>query len=252
MVLFMHTQHPSLGEKIAEQLVGRNLLGAEFPKVKSFQREVSNVGGTDMRTDFLIEHEDPTQLPRVLEVKTVVDTDYHVSAVPTSSLEDDNEKNKTTASSKKKKKKKQCLFTSDESPYDRTAIFPWGNSNQKGPDGEKVVSARAIKHVREITQLVQSQNYTGTILFVVIRGDAAQFRPNYEACPSFAKYLQQAKNAGVQILAKQVTWGSSNTTTTTNDNDNNEEKIEDEIMISNVRICYEGNLLDIQWPPEAV
>jgi len=185
-----------------------------------------------------------------LEVKTVVDTDYHVSAVPTSSLEDDNEKNKTTASSKKKKKKKQCLFTSDESPYDRTAIFPWGNSNQKGPDGEKVVSARAIKHVREITKLVQSQNYTGTILFVVIRGDAAQFRPNYEACPSFAKYLQQAKNAGVQILAKQVTWGSSNTTT--NDTDNNEEKIEDEIMISNVRICYEGNLLDIQWPPEAV
>ena len=37
--------------------------------------------------------------------------------------------------------------TSGGEPYARAAIFPWGAGKQKGPDGEAVVSARAIKHV---------------------------------------------------------------------------------------------------------
>lgn len=37
--------HPTLGETIAEQLVARNLLGPDFPRVKSFQREVRNIRG---------------------------------------------------------------------------------------------------------------------------------------------------------------------------------------------------------------
>ena len=60
--------HPSLGEKIAEQLVERNLLGPNFPRVKSFQREVSGIGGADMRADFLIQHEAESLLPRVLDL----------------------------------------------------------------------------------------------------------------------------------------------------------------------------------------
>eukprot|EP00429_Kryptoperidinium_foliaceum_P024170 CAMPEP_0176146646 /NCGR_PEP_ID=MMETSP0120_2-20121206/74737_1 /TAXON_ID=160619 /ORGANISM="Kryptoperidinium foliaceum, Strain CCMP 1326" /LENGTH=46 /DNA_ID= /DNA_START= /DNA_END= /DNA_ORIENTATION= len=35
-----------------------------------------------MRADFVIEHEDGNLPPRILEVKTVVDTDYSVSATP--------------------------------------------------------------------------------------------------------------------------------------------------------------------------
>ena len=200
--------HPSLGEKIAEQLVGRNLLGPNFPRVKSFKREVRNVGGTDMRADFLIEHEDSTLPPRILEVKTVVDTDYSPQSVP---------------------ERTKCVFMSDEVPYRRTAIFPWGNSNQKGPDGEAVVSARAIKHVRELTRMVLDDdiNFDCTVLFVVIRHDAKAFRPNVDACPSFAKYVREAKDAGVQILAKQVAWGEE---------------------VENVGKCYEGKLLDISWP----
>lgn len=197
--------HPSLGEKIAEELVLRNLLGSSFPKVKSFQREVRNIGGADMRADFVIEHDDESLLPRILEVKTVVDTDYSISAAP------DRDK---------------CVFTSDKVPYQRTAIFPWGQSNQKGPDGEKVVSARAIKHVQELTRLSLSKKFDATILFVVIRSDAKAFRPNYEACPSFARYLKRAQEAGVQILAKQVCWGEGN----------------------DVGKCFEGTLLDIDWP----
>jgi len=200
--------HPSLGEKIAEQLVGRNLLGPTFPKVKSFKREVRNVGGTDMRADFLIEHEDSSLPPRILEVKTVVDTDYSMASVPD---------------------RTKCVFTSDEQPYRRTAIFPWGSSNQKGPDGEAVVSARAIKHVRELTRMVtdDSKDFDCTVLFVVIRHDAKAFKPNIDACPSFARYIREAKEAGVQVLAKQVIWG--------------EER-------ENIGKCFEGQLLDTVWP----
>jgi DNA-binding sugar fermentation-stimulating protein len=90
------------------------------------------------------------------------------------------------------------------------------------------VSARAIKHVRELTKLVKSKEtkYAATILFVVIRDDAKAFRPNREACPSFARYLKEAQSAGVQLLAKQVCW-----------------HVED-----NIGKCYEGDLLDIDWP----
>ena len=201
--------HPSLGERIAEELVGRNLLGKQFPLVESFKREVRNVGGSNMRADFLIQHQDPKLPPRILEVKTVVDTDYSIKAKP------DREK---------------CVFTSDKEPYVRTAIFPWGQSNQKGPDGEKVVSARAIKHVQELTKLVKSKklNFDATVLFVVIRDDAKAFRPNFEARPSFTKYLKEAEKAGLQILAKQVCWG---------DKEGN-----------NIGGCYEGDLLEIEWP----
>lgn len=196
--------HPSLGEKIAEQLVQHNILGPNFPKVKSFQREVRNIGGADMRADFVIQHDDERLPPRILEVKTVVDTDYSISAVP------DREK---------------CVFTSDIVPYERTAIFPWGGCNQKGPDGEKVVSARAIKHVQELTRLSTTKDFDATVLFVVIRSDAKAFRPNHEACPSFAKYLKKAQTAGVQILAKQVRWGEG----------------------KDLGKCFEGPLLDIVW-----
>lgn len=201
--------HPSLGERIAEELVGRNLLGTNFPTVKSFKREVRNVGGANMRADFLIEHEDESLPPRILEVKTVVDTDYKVDATPG---------------------RTKCVFTSNKDPYVRTGIFPWGQSNQKGPDGEKVVSARAIKHVQELTKLAndKKQQFDATVLFVVIRDDAKAFRPNHEACPSFARYLKEAESKGVQIIAKQVCW-----------------KVE-----GSHASCYEGNLLDVEWPAE--
>lgn len=204
--------HPNLGERIAEQLVARNLLGVEFPKVKSFQREVRNIAGTNMRADFVIQHEDTELKPRILEVKTVVDTDYAASKVPTGL---------------------KCVFTSDKVPYSRTALFPWGQSNQKGPEnGEKVVSARAIKHVQELTNIAQGKQHEGqqfdaTILFIVIRHDAKAFRPNHEACPAFSRYLKQAKEAGVQVLAKQVRWGENE---------------------GEIGRCFEGELLQIAWP----
>lgn len=199
--------HPSLGERIAHELIQQ---GRFFDNVMEIKREVSKVEGMDMRADFVLTLEDGTK--RVVEVKTVVDTDYSTHhGLPN---------------------RAKCVFSSDKLPYKRTAIFPWGNSNQKGPDGEKVVSARAIKHVRELTKLANMEGYRSTVLFIVIRDDAETFRPNYEACPSFCKYLKQAEEAGVELLAKRVTWNvTANGETPTAQ-------------------CIEDKDLDIEWPDE--
>ncbi len=170
--------HPNLGERIAECWIRNNVLGP----VESVKRQVT-IG--NMRSDFEITHKDGSK--RLVEVKQVVDTDYYVEAPPSDTM--------------------KCRFLSSRVPYRRTAIFPWGNSKQKGPDGEAVVSARAINHVRELTRLVEERQYKATVLFVVVRGDAEAFRPNADSCPSFAKYLRLAEQAGVQVLAKRVMWG---------------------------------------------
>jgi DNA-binding sugar fermentation-stimulating protein len=192
--------HPSLGESLAEELLARHVQGIStipgMGPVTSVKNQV--MIGPHTRADFMLnttaattdddEKKPPVHRQRIVEVKTVVDTDYCASwPLP---------------------ERRKCVFVSQDDPsvYQRTALFPWGQSHQKGLDGEKVVSTRAIKHVRELTQLVQEGTYDATILFLVIRGDAQVFRPNQEACPSFARYLQQAQAAGVQVLAKRVQW----------------------------------------------
>jgi DNA-binding sugar fermentation-stimulating protein len=177
--------HPSLGEQIAKALIDRH---ASTP-IPDWPRAISSVQSqvrldSRSRVDFVVHH--PQCKPRLVEVKTVVDTDYCVSwPLP---------------------QRAKCVFTSSFHPYRRCALFPWGSSNQKGPDGQAVVSARAIKHVHELTKLHERLEYDATILFIVIRGDAQVFAPNAQACPTFSRYLQQAQEAGVQILAKRVQW----------------------------------------------
>lgn len=197
--------HPSLGEAIAKELIERNALPGM--DIQSSQSQVSQPF-PNMRPDFLLTLHN-TQRPRIVEVKTVVDTDYS-SHVP---LPD----------------RDKCVYTSDSQPYQRLAIFPWGQGKQKGPDNEPVVSARAIKHVQELTKLVEGGAYDATILFIVIRNDAQAFRPNHEACPSFAKYLKLAQDKGVQLLAKRVRW----------------DKEEGDDGIAR---CYDDKWLDIVWP----
>jgi hypothetical protein len=102
------------------------------------------------RSDFVLEQSSGTK--RIIEVKTVVDTDYCATwTLPN---------------------RDKGIVTSIEEPYRRRGIFPWGQSKQKGPDGEKVVSARAIKHLRELTKLVKGGEYDATVYFVVVRHDA--------------------------------------------------------------------------------
>eukprot|EP00941_MAST-03F_sp_MAST-3F-sp1_P000778 g778.t1 len=206
--------HPSIGEKTAASLLESGALDDEFAMpVTKFQREVVHVCGTDMRTDFLLHHKDGSKT--CLEVKTVVDTDFDPDIKHADFEKDDGVVNDDVGGkkNKKKKKKKKIRFYGSSKPYVRAGIFPWGNSNQKGPDGEKVVSARAIKHVRELTAIASGEKresdgtqVNAAILFIVVRKDAVHFRPNRDACPSFARYLKEAKEAGVRVIARRCGW----------------------------------------------
>ena len=187
--------HPSLGEKAANALLNSGCLESQLGKIAKLQREVTGVAGNDMRCDFLLTDAEGAQT--ILEVKTVVDTDYDPGLTGPDRFP-----------------KKSAVFLGKGEPYERAAIFPWGNSNQKGPDGEKVVSARAIKHVRELTAVASGiktgeagERIKAAVLFIVVRRDALFFRPNADACPSFARYLREAHDAGVQVLARRVRWG---------------------------------------------
>lgn len=172
--------HPSLGERIAEVWLRENRL--PLPRIVAFRRQVTNPGGQlpHVRADFVVTHEDATE--RIVEVKTVVDTDYRHDAIP------DNPKLSN-------------VISSSTIPYERAALFPFGKGTQKGPDGEPVVSARAIKHVRELSG---QTDLAVTILFVVVRPDATRFAPN-PVCPSFGRYLKEAASRShVQVLARSV------------------------------------------------
>ena len=131
-------------------------------------------------------------------MKTVVDTDYNPGIV------------------RVKDGKAKTQYWGHETPYRRAAIFPWGESKaQRGPDGERVVSARAIKHIDELGAIQAGkklcpggERLQAAVLFLVIRSDALSFRPNTEACPSFAKHLRKSHGLGVKVLAYRVAWGN--------------------------------------------
>lgn len=184
--------HPSIGEKIAEALLRRGLLAPQMPAAQEILREVRNPAGCDMRADFVLRPEGDGRR-RVVEVKTVVDSDYAADRAP---------------------ERDHCVFVSHEKPYRRAGIFPWGSARQKGPDGETVVSARAIKHVDNLRDLATGarteqggERLDAAVLFIVVRDDCVTFRPNAEACPSFAQHLADAAAAGVDVLAARVRWG---------------------------------------------
>jgi len=190
--------HPSIGERVADALLKSGALTEEIGggRIEKVQREVTGVAGTDMRCDFLLTHADESRT--IVEVKTVVDTDYDPAHTLPERFAD-----------------KKCVFLGRATPYERSAIFPWGKPNQKGPDGEKVVSARAIKQVRELTKVASGElaeadgtRLAAVVLFVVVRTDARRFRPNTDACPSFARYLNKARDAGVRVLAHRIRWGA--------------------------------------------
>lgn len=170
---------PTLGERIALHWLDQGIL--PLPPIDKVQRQAT-MG--NHRFDFLVTHSDGTL--RVVEVKTVVDTDYNQDAPPPESV--------------------KCRYLSSNPPSYRTAIFPWGQSKQKH-QGQTVLSARAVQHVESLTNLVGKGEFAATVLMVVIRGDAQAFRPNSDACPVFAQSLYAASRAGVQVLAKKVMWG---------------------------------------------
>jgi hypothetical protein len=170
--------HPSLGETAAVALLQRSPVLADVwagaRADAEIRREVTAPRAQDMRADFVVSGGGAKET--VLEVKTVVDASVDAGV------------------------------DAGEEGGPVVALFPWGKKNQKGPAGEKVVSARAIKHVDALAAIQEEGVASAAVLFVVARADAAAFRPHAARCPSFAAHLEAAKAAGVNILARRLRW----------------------------------------------
>lgn len=165
--------HPSQGENLFNYYASRNHLPG-FYDISTIQAEVANVAGCNMRSDFLVKHIDGTYT--LVEVKTIVDLDRD---------------------------------RTNDNYVDGLAIFPWGKPRQKDDlTGTKVVSKRAIKHVRELTKIATGEkqdpkypNLKTAIVFMVVRNDATAFMPDYRTCPTFHQEVVIARNTGVKIFS---------------------------------------------------
>uniref|UniRef100_A0A7S2K3A8 Sugar fermentation stimulation protein C-terminal domain-containing protein n=1 Tax=Leptocylindrus danicus TaxID=163516 RepID=A0A7S2K3A8_9STRA len=170
----------------------------------------------DSRIDVELRQNDKRCL---IEIKNVVCADYCKDTAPS------------------KKGKNHCVVVSDASAsldedaeysYQRSGLFPWGKKTQQFED-QKVVSARAIKHVRNLVDLhltsaakeqeVESsssnsnlKNNDGTlvtscmVLFVLNRADCLSMRACHEGCGVFATELKKAADAGVLVRSFRVKW----------------------------------------------
>ena len=194
--------HPSIGETAAAMLLAtggvRLAVGASADC--EVRREVKRPCGADMRADFVLcdlaadGAADGAKIV-VLEVKTVVDAAHDDAAAAEAAAA-----------------AVAAVAAAVVAP--RVATFPWGRSKQKGPDGEKVVSARAIKHVGELGRIARgdlrvegaSAASRAAILLVVARADVDVFKPNADACPSFARHLRAARDSGVVVRARRLRW----------------------------------------------
>lgn len=174
--------HPTLGEKLAYELIIQNKI-PELRPIKSFQKEVSKYYNTDMRIDIVATHDDDSKT--MIEVKTPIDADTEL---------DD-------------KMKKITKFDKENT----CSIFPLGKRNQIGPNKKKVVSARAIRHIHELSQVAKSKKNdsnapSAVVLFIVARADVKNFYINHWGCPILAEYVEQAKKDGVTFIARQIGW----------------------------------------------
>lgn len=62
-------------------------------------------------------------------------------------------------------------------------------------------SERAVKHVEELIK-AKKEGYEAYVLFVVQMKDVRYFTPNVKTHPEFAKALEEAKKAGVHVIAR--------------------------------------------------
>merc|ERR1712039_613561 len=87
-----------------------------------------------------------------------------------------------------------------------------GRVAQEGPKGEKVVSARAIKHIDELASIASGRRRSkkplnSLLLFLVVRRDVESMRINPESCSSFTKHAAAAAKHGVIFAAHRIRWG---------------------------------------------
>ena len=203
-------------------LSSEDALSSPVSSQVSRKREASASASGSFRPDFSVEHPDGSAT--VVECKQVVDTDYDPdTALVAAELQPGHPVYAIRARGGRMEDENNTKKT----PYVRAGIFPWGARGQKGPDGEPVVSRRAIDHLRELSVIARGEvthvvedtttNSEGTknpttktraaVVLMAGRHDVFSIRANGAACPSFAKHLESATKSGVLFVGHKVRWG---------------------------------------------
>ena len=186
--------HPMLGNKLVAAALQQGLLASALGAFSACQAEVKH---GDSRVDFVLTHADGSKT--LVEVKSVVCADHAADAIvpPPAS----------------KTGTKPTFSVHGGAAYSRSALFPIGRKGQKLPDGTVVVSARAIKHVRELAGAVTPDGRVkAAIVFVVNRHDCHNLSLRRGACPVLPLELEVAARAGVRLHAMRVSWADGRAT----------------------------------------
>jgi DNA-binding sugar fermentation-stimulating protein len=174
--------HPKLAEDLTEQALNKNYL-SKLQNVKAYKRETALYveGKVDSRFDF--SGIDENGIPFIMEVKNVPLADY----------ED------ITAVERKKRNYQGRGFGT------KVAYFPDGYRKKRSDP----VSPRALKHVKELTQIKCDSTIDKPIrcilCFVIQRDDVERF----QTCsfdPEYKEAVKIGKDNGVEIIAMVVKW----------------------------------------------
>lgn len=199
---------PSLGERAAEEAVARGLLNDAVRRVYDVDGRVGlrrqRTRG-DARVD--LELVGPSSSSRgdaratLVEVKNVVCADFAPSRAP------------------ERRSPNHCVVLrktetgADGPPLPRAGLFPWGLRRQTDEKGRRVVSARAVRHVRNLAETVTSSKDVdadvdaAVLLFVANRSDCARVRVDDEGCPAFAEETERfVATEGCDAVGMRVRW----------------------------------------------
>jgi DNA-binding sugar fermentation-stimulating protein len=170
--------HPKLGEKLVHSAIKNNCLSL-LKDVKELKAEtkVFIENYVDSRFDF--SGIDCNGKKFILEVKSVPLADY----------ED------ITAKERKNKNYDDRLYNT------KIAYFPDGY-RKKTTD---TISPRALKHIKELTYLKETQDIRTIMCYIIQRSDVSSFQPSF-IDPIYRDAFFKAVNTGVEIITLVVSW----------------------------------------------
>ena len=169
--------NPKLSEVIAERCLQNNCIDGLY-NIKSYKREV-----TELNSRFDFTGVDDQGREFVMEIKSVPLADY------------------VDAPKKEKKKLLEEIPEEQKKFNNKIAYFPDGYRK----NNTDLVSPRALKHIQELQEIVETTGKRGILCFMIQRADASSFQPS-NIDPLYKLAVQTAWKNGVEIKTVQVKW----------------------------------------------
>lgn len=179
---------PKMAETLTEECLKQNCISS-LKNVVSYGREKKRLNS---RFDFMGIDKDNKEF--IMEVKNVPLADY-VDCLA---------------------KEKKHMDFSNCNINEKISYFPDGYRKKQ----KDTVSPRALKHIHELEQIVESGNMRCIMCYVIQRTDSNRFQPS-KIDPIYRNAVQNAVKKGVEIITLQISW----------DNQGNAHFIRDDLPI---------------------